>query len=118
MRSCGLPDAPERACLHGKRPRGAEGGARPPGKNNGRGEPVGNVIEIAAARARRSRQHAGDLVGRIDALRADAERRGLTTLAYFLDIAVTEAMVQARRGGEAGAGSPLDATPGRPATND
>lgn len=79
---------------------------------------MGNVIKIAAARARRSRRHAGDLVGRIDALRTEAERRGLTTLAYFLDIAVTEAMVQARRGGEAGAGSQPDATPGRPATKD
>lgn len=79
---------------------------------------MGNVIEIAAARARRSRRHAGDLVGQIDALRADAERRGLTTLAYFLDIAVTEAMVQARRGGEAGPVPQPDATPGRPATKD
>lgn len=65
------------------------------------GESVGNVIQIAAAQARRSRRHAGDLVARIDSLRADAERRGLTALAYFLDIAVTEAMVQARRCAEA-----------------
>jgi hypothetical protein len=71
---------------------------------------MGNVIQIAAARKRRSRRRADDLVGRIDGLREDAERRGLTTLAYFLDIAVTEAMVQAGRHGETGAPAPSSST--------
>jgi hypothetical protein len=42
-------------------------------------------------------RRADDLIGRIEALIADANGQGLGTLAYFLGIALTEAQIQARQ---------------------
>ena len=43
------------------------------------------------------RRRADDLVERIAALKDDADARGFGGLAYFLDIALSEAKIQARR---------------------
>lgn len=65
-----------------------------------KGRAVGDVVQMAAALAHGERRRVDDMATRIDALRIEAERRGFTALSYFLDIAVTEALVQANRAGD------------------
>lgn len=56
------------------------------------------------------RKRADDLIERIAVLKADASGRGFETLAYFLDMALTEAEIQVRRlnGSNANSAGPDD----------
>ena len=58
---------------------------------------MGDIIRIGSGVPRVPLRRADDLAERIVALKADAEARGLGTLAYFLDIALAEARLQEQR---------------------
>lgn len=62
---------------------------------------MADIVPIGHARARGRQRLADDLAARIEAVRIEAESAGFSQLSYFLDIAVTEALVQARRAEEA-----------------
>lgn len=58
---------------------------------------MADIIKIGSGVPLVPLRRADDLVERIVALKADADARGLGTLAYFLDVARIEAQLQADR---------------------
>lgn len=55
---------------------------------------MADVVRIGSSVPRVQLRRADDLVDRIEALKDEATARGFGTLAYFLDIALTEARLQ------------------------
>lgn len=58
---------------------------------------MADIVKMGSGAPRIPLQREDDLVGRIEALIADANAQGLGTLAYFLGAALTEAQIQARQ---------------------
>ena len=58
---------------------------------------MGDLIKMNSGVPKMPLRRADDLIERIGVLKDDATARGFGTLAYFLDMALTEAGIQARQ---------------------